>query len=767
MNATASKILVGLLVFFAGSFAFFGIAIAQTSPAEITDSSAMWDAFLFGGDDVSLVVLKEIIGDWTGLSPHVQPIFAESIKLFNLAVLAFGSSVFAYTALVGTLQSAHDGQLLGKTWSTVWVPFRFTTGVVLLIPTVSGLCLAQLGMLWMLSQGVGLASNVWHGAVKSYSDNGAQYMAGHLATEDTVREAMKGIFANEMCLAVMRRTSDPDLFARKEVTMGYKKVIYWGGIEGSGYPMDLCGQVGVDTASSRGVIKGAFVGNTTLESRAALGAAQYDALALAANSFEGIASAIMSVRPDEEINVEERMEGINTGLKAAYLVYQRTVTDAIKEAVKNENAALTKQLVDSAARDGWFTAGTWFYQIARSNEELNGMISDMPAVQTNISEKSRSIVDGGNTVIDGLAENEKDFIRAALAHADKLFMRNTRSLSEERINPGTHKNGMIYMLQAANLGGVDKGGASSDSAVEFGYDPSNPSPAIIQLKNVGDYMIGGAITAIAIGKAAEVALQTAKDASEAVKEVAKVAGPKGQIAKLVLQVAESALGTAVGYLSGILTFVGIALFATGILLAFWLPMLPFVNWIGGIIGWVVASLEMLIATPVWLAAHLHPEGEGVASRYAASGYMIILELLLRPVLMVFGLIIAIIIADPILNFVASQFFHALATTGEDSLKLLVAYVMKLVLFTVVCWIAVNYTFKAINSVPNGVMRWIGGMAGSNSDMGEGVGENTKAIVVAGAHKMTGSLQMGNAIKSGKDSKAGAANMKPGGRSRSS
>jgi conjugal transfer/type IV secretion protein DotA/TraY len=48
-----------------------------------------------------------------------------------------------------------------------------------------------------------------------------------------------------------------------------------------------------------------------------------------------------------------------------------------------------------------------------------------------------------------------------------------------------------------------------------------------------------------------------------------------------------------------------------------------------------------VATPVWVAAHLHPHGESPASRQAANGYMVLLELLVRPVFMIFGLIIAI------------------------------------------------------------------------------------------------------------------------------
>lgn len=776
-----------LLVFLTGGFLFLSQAFAASAAGSGGESASaggavlqkpdgfnMWDAFLFRGDDISLLTLKEIIGDWSGLSPSIQPIFSEAMIVFNFAVLAFGSGIFAYTALAGTLQSAHDGQLLGKNWSTVWVPFRFTAGISLLIPTASGLCLAQLGMIWLLSQGVGLASNVWERAVSGYAENGGQYIAGKMATEGQIRESLKGVMINELCLAAMRRTGDPEMFKRTTDRSYFtgNRIIEWGGVEGSGYASDLCGSVEIDgsglianinekigetvsdaySAAASSVTGSAFnFSETTRKTRKALADAKFDGIEVAAVYFENAADDIMSISPDQSLSESKKIIMLSEHIASAYAAYKDAVANQISGVIQAENSVLTQQLIDSARRDGWFTAGTWFYQIARSNEELNSLISESPQVQTKIAQVATDMKTSALDVIDGLPQNEREQIEALVRQADALFARNTKSLSYEQINPGTHKTGILYTLQGINIGGVDKDGAYADAAVDYGYDPTNPSPAIIQLKNVGDYMISGAVAAFAISKVAESAA-SAKNGAGGDAIVSGLISKAGPVGKML-----SGLGSLGGYASAILLFAAVALFATGIILAFWLPMLPFVNWIGGIIGWVVASLEMLIATPVWVAAHLHPEGEGVASRFAASGYMIILELLLRPVLMVFGLIIAIIIADPLLNFVASQFFHALATTGEDSTKLLIAWLMKIILFTVVCWIAVNFTFKAINSVPNGVMRWIGGMSGSNSDMGESVGENTRAMVVAGSHKMTGALQMGGAANKAKDAIKNATN----------
>jgi conjugal transfer/type IV secretion protein DotA/TraY len=93
-------------------------------------------------------------------------------------------------------------------------------------------------------------------------------------------------------------------------------------------------------------------------------------------------------------------------------------------------------------------------------------------------------------------------------------------------------------------------------------------------------------------------------------------------------------------------FAAISMLGFAMTLAFWIPMSPFILWIGGFLGWVIAVLEMVAAAPLWAAAHLHPDGEGMASKYGANGWMIILEVFAKPVLMVVGFFVASRVLDP-------------------------------------------------------------------------------------------------------------------------
>lgn len=66
----------------------------------------------------------------------------------------------AYTLIAGTMQTAHDGEMLGKRWSSMWLPIRVTLGTAAVVPAV-GYCVAQMFAAWMVIQGIGMADQVW------------------------------------------------------------------------------------------------------------------------------------------------------------------------------------------------------------------------------------------------------------------------------------------------------------------------------------------------------------------------------------------------------------------------------------------------------------------------------------------------------------------------------------------------------------------------------------------------------------------------------
>ena len=124
--------------------------------------------------DSSMTYLANIFGTVDGvLASTGSQILGQMMSILNMAVLALGSIMIMYTLVIGTLNTAHEGEFLGKQWSSIWLPVRCCTGLALLVPKASGYSLIQIFMMWFIVQGVGAADKIWAAAL-DYMNAGGQ-----------------------------------------------------------------------------------------------------------------------------------------------------------------------------------------------------------------------------------------------------------------------------------------------------------------------------------------------------------------------------------------------------------------------------------------------------------------------------------------------------------------------------------------------------------------------------------------------------------------
>ena len=55
---------------------------------------------------------------------------------------------------MGTLNTANDGEVMGRNWSSLWTPVRIVAGGAVLLPTASGFSFIQLVVLMFALWGV-------------------------------------------------------------------------------------------------------------------------------------------------------------------------------------------------------------------------------------------------------------------------------------------------------------------------------------------------------------------------------------------------------------------------------------------------------------------------------------------------------------------------------------------------------------------------------------------------------------------------------------
>ena len=103
-------------------------------------------------------------------------------------------------------------------------------------------------------------------------------------------------------------------------------------------------------------------------------------------------------------------------------------------------------------------------------------------------------------------------------------------------------------------------------------------------------------------------------------------------------IAKLFLGDTVETIRGLARTVAYGLLLSGVLLAYILPLIPFLRFFFGVVSWAISVVVGLIALPLFLALHIGGEERGLLSAASRGGYLLVLHAIVRPALMVLGLV---------------------------------------------------------------------------------------------------------------------------------
>lgn len=225
-----------------------------------------------------------------------------------------------------------------------------------------------------------------------------------------------------------------------------------------------------------------------------------------------------------------------------------------------------------------------------------------------------------------------------------------------------------------------------------------------------------------------------------------------------------ASGVIAGALEGLLDAVSpfmiltiISIFAFGATLSIYIPMVPFIIWFGGILTWLTVVVEAVAAAPLWSMAHMDGEGEGMGDK-TAHGYIFLLNVMFRPVLMMIGFIagsVVVIVGGTLLR---PMFATAMENAQFDSWTGVISVLGFTGLFIGLSLTLVHSSFNLINVLPDQVFSWIGGNMSNN--FGRDMDDKSKNVFVGGVGQGRGAAERGiGGRKSAKDdlSKSGTKN----------
>ena len=105
--------------------------------------------------------------------------------------------------------------------------------------------------------------------------------------------------------------------------------------------------------------------------------------------------------------------------------------------------------------------------------------------------------------------------------------------------------------------------------------------------------------------------------------------------------------------------------------------------------------------------HASPEGHEWSGK-GAQGYMIIMGVVMRPTLMIFGLVGSIVLVNIMILLMKTMFNMAAGIVNNEAS---IGPIAMIVMFCLYVWLSIKIVHRAldmINEVPSGIMKWIGG-----------------------------------------------------------
>lgn len=165
----------------------------------------------------------------------------------------------------------------------------------------------------------------------------------------------------------------------------------------------------------------------------------------------------------------------------------------------------------------------------------------------------------------------------------------------------------------------------------------------------------------------------------------------------------------------------------GFVLYYVVPILPFLYFFFAFGGWIKSVFEAVVAMPLWALAHIKIDGEGLPGPWATNGYFLLLEIFLRPILIIFGFLASITLYQALVDALSDLYnliiMNAFGFDIEADLYTTVPVTPTqnstdfwrspidefffTALYTIIVYMLGLCCFKLVDQIPNNIMRWMG------------------------------------------------------------
>ncbi|MGK3137955.1 DotA/TraY family protein [Pantoea trifolii] len=647
--------------------------------------------------DLSRQALVMIFGDvvLTPFQPGQVTLIGSLFALLN-GVLC---SVALVWFLIVTLKTVFKGGQDGKVFSagrTMLHPVMSFAGFITLVPTASGWSLSQLVMLWA-------ASTMGIGSANLFTDKAADMISSGMSlvvqpTAPSTRSAARAVFEMNLCKYATNRELS-SLYQDGQARTALMETKGGNGDYTTGNGSALCGSARIPEPST-GVMDSLFgsavnTASVTTASRGALDAMQ-STLDAAAQAY---VDAYLS-RRDQDTGTLSDPE---TTLQNAAAAYETTVNNALNQL--NYKDSLQSQLTTQLKTYGWISLGAWYNTFATANSKTNEVANAAPVTSATSLH--------GETGTGDLYHQVFTAYRSQVQNSTYTAPLGSQTAKDDgaALN-ATDPDAVFVSFYKSPMQKITTAIATNEIGTQADF--SHQVNPLIKMQTIGDYTLGATETALA---AYTLTLAAASTADNSVL---------GKIGGLLFVNPGAVVKDVLTELSPPFYFVMLLLFAVGFSLAVFLPAVPFLYWMVGVFNWLVSVMVGCAAGPMWSATHLGAE-EDKGSR-SAYGYIFLIDMMLRPSLMVLGFFfasVAVMAGGTLLNLL---FGTALANSNADSIMGLVKMIGWLLIYARIATFGVTRVFGLQATLADYVITFLGG-AGMAGIMG-GLVDDVKGMFAA-------------------------------------
>ncbi|PPQ35239.1 hypothetical protein CKO16_20790 [Rhodoblastus acidophilus] len=604
---------------------FFVVAIIGGADAQSTTSSSSFDiswSALDPGDDWAWKTIQSVFPingtppTSTGAAANVVGLIVGQLTGF---VMALAMAFLCYITIMHIHRVSETSTLLTNGVTSLAV-VRIGFAAIMMLPMSSGFSIGQSFVIQAAGWGIGMARTVYTNVVQAVGPDAMIVAEPIIPGAGTT---ILNLMQDELCMAYLNAAAGSTIIpAPTGTVIGSSS----GGVVTYAYQLST----GLATNSPT-------CGSITLNSPITGSGSNYTNVAnqMAQKQKDILDSTLAALRPSIQTIAQNYWTTKNqfalSGLKALYTSTLQNYTTELTTAAQTitQDLRSAQQVQDARSGNlgliqgqtqlsalGWTSAGAYYLEFARLNGLTLSLASATPVINT--------------PSLQGLS--------AALTNdVAPLFGSSTALLAKLKIYVGTQDP----LSQPSGYASVQTGQSTSDpnSTIEQVLRSVSITPELLNslvnslspTSSQWNDPFGGLI---ALGNKMTLAALAILGAAAALTTTA------GQAAAVASGVASGGVGggLAAASAASVINFLSTPIFAgasvflaQGQMIAYVLPMIPWVIWMAGVAGYLILVCEAFVAVPLWMLAHMTLEGDGLHGR-GGPGYELMFNVLFRPTL---------------------------------------------------------------------------------------------------------------------------------------